>query len=222
MLLCGPTLEHARPGPDMSVHQQAPQRARRGRQGAPYTELDSGSARMRYQRSLRSSGNVGAYASTPLPSGGAESARACAVGPAMGKGARARSQLAEQQRGRTCPVADDRMQASARTHIGRGGAGCGDAPGRACEARVSVRHVAQVTMSFSAISSPSSPSTCPRTQRAQHPSQLHFLVSGPVLGYCLRQPHARKDLSPPRHSFFCLSGQCTTLRQLAALQTPLS
>ena len=45
------------------------------RRGAPYTELDSGSARMRYQRSLRSSGNVGAYASTPLPSGGADSAR---------------------------------------------------------------------------------------------------------------------------------------------------
>lgn len=70
---------HARPRPDMAALEQAPQRARRGGQGAPYTELDSGSARMRYQRSLRSSGNMGAYASTPLPSGGAESARIGAI-----------------------------------------------------------------------------------------------------------------------------------------------
>lgn len=66
-----------------------------------------------------------------------------------------------------------------RTHTGRDGGGCGAAPGRACEARVSVRHVAQVTMSFSATSSPSSPSTC--TQHAQHASQSYFPLSCPVL-----------------------------------------
>ncbi len=124
-----------------------------------------GSPTMMYQCSLRSNGNVGAYASTPEPLG--------APDPAHGSSHRA-------QGVRPYPTLRRAWLRRARAmRQGPGARGTGHAPGSACAGRVSVSRSAQVTMSFSDTSLCSSPSTCApgkgtdpaRARRSRPPSR---------------------------------------------------
>jgi len=105
---------------------------------------------MRYQCSLRSKGNVGAYASTPEPLGAPDPAR----------GARGAQALRRLRRRLRALRARSAQAAAAGGREGAGARGPGRAPGSACAGRVSVSRSAQVTMSFSDTSLCSSPSTC--------------------------------------------------------------
>ncbi len=146
-----------------------------------------GSPTMRYQCSLRSKGNVGAYASTPEPLGAPDPARGARAAQARALPHLRRRPPAWRARSAQAVAAGGRAP-----RRGAGARGPGRAPGSACAGRVSVSRSAHVTMSFSDTSLCSSPSTCAPGQRAD-PALEHPYHARPSAG-AAGLPHPQRPV----------------------------